>query len=864
MHHFILYLSVLSIISPCITAAPTVQSFPLKPGQCKPTPGDTQWPSEAEWSTLNSTIQGRLLRPTPPAAACHPGRPEFNNAACDAVKKGFADSDWHVGDPVSNMWQNWNNYSCTLTADAECSGKGYPIFVVAAKEPEDVAQAVKFARRTGVRGRSVQPNSLSIWTHGLKNMKWFDTSFSPTGCRAVIDGPALSIGAGNQWGEINAAAKAKDPSLAIVGAAFDSVSAGGYLSNGGHGPLSAKYGLGADMVLQIELVTAEGEIITANECQNEDYFWAMRGGGGSTYGVALSYVVQALKISGVAKFKTTVKGWDELLIVHSRWPAIAAAGGGGYISGYPGAGSNISVSVSLPNATSAQLQTLVDPIMETIRLQREKVSQAEQKSPAIVARYTDHPTWEVVQRHADDILSSRSVAGQAAPFHGMGQSKTVASWLWSAEDVAKVNLKEALVGALEKDVFYLNDAVMGVGTHKPPFMRGGGNGVNPAFRTAIMRPAAELEWAGTDRAELVRRSEKVLKLGLALKSLNPGGGTYANEADPNVEDWQHAFWGNNGVRFQLVFPTPIWQGPGWYGLVNAGQYISSNGSLITIPQNERERVSSTTGGCFLVSHRHNFGLPIVPSHPPHIVPRDHLFYYGPFPFMGLPVELREMVYQNYANPWPDLITLGNRVEIASGRHFANSDLRLLRVCQAFHQEARKYVLRNKVFSHSCYDSFHRFSRYLNPTNPMCILSNWIRVVELDLNILIAVQDVVQFTPFFPNLKKIRLNYRLKHELSAGHRMPNPALVSHMEPMSRYGLSPWKSGFIEAMRQRMHPEASLIMFLNFEVYGPMDVAIQPAGTVAAKAIHVYIAEYEFTLRQDGVWVAIDFCEHRRIW
>lgn len=127
------------------------------------------------------------------------------------------------------------------------------------------------------RGRSVQPNSLSIWTRGLKHIKWFDSSFTPTGCKAAIDGPALSVGAGSQWGEISAAAKAKDTSLVVVGGSFDSVSAAGYLSNGGHGILSAKYGLGADMVLQIELVNSEGEVMTANECQNEDYFWAMRG-----------------------------------------------------------------------------------------------------------------------------------------------------------------------------------------------------------------------------------------------------------------------------------------------------------------------------------------------------------------------------------------------------------------------------------------------------------------------------------------------------------------------------------------------------------------------------------------------------------
>lgn len=63
----------------------------------------------------------------------------------------------------------------------------------------------------------------------------------------------------------------------IVGGAATTVSVGGFFSNGGHGALSAKYGLGADMVAEIELVTAAGELIKANECQNEDYFWAMRG-----------------------------------------------------------------------------------------------------------------------------------------------------------------------------------------------------------------------------------------------------------------------------------------------------------------------------------------------------------------------------------------------------------------------------------------------------------------------------------------------------------------------------------------------------------------------------------------------------------
>jgi FAD/FMN-containing dehydrogenase len=63
----------------------------------------------------------------------------------------------------------------------------------------------------------------------------------------------------------------------VVGGASNTVSVGGYLSGGGHSGLSPLYGMGADNVIEIEAVTANGEMITANECTNTDMFWAMRG-----------------------------------------------------------------------------------------------------------------------------------------------------------------------------------------------------------------------------------------------------------------------------------------------------------------------------------------------------------------------------------------------------------------------------------------------------------------------------------------------------------------------------------------------------------------------------------------------------------
>jgi FAD/FMN-containing dehydrogenase len=65
--------------------------------------------------------------------------------------------------------------------------------------------------------------------------------------------------------------------LTIVAGGSETVGPGGYLTGGGHGALSATYGMGADQVLEMEIVTPRGEILTINECQNQDLFWAMRG-----------------------------------------------------------------------------------------------------------------------------------------------------------------------------------------------------------------------------------------------------------------------------------------------------------------------------------------------------------------------------------------------------------------------------------------------------------------------------------------------------------------------------------------------------------------------------------------------------------
>lgn len=65
--------------------------------------------------------------------------------------------------------------------------------------------------------------------------------------------------------------------LTIVGGGAGTVGIVGYLTGGGHSALSSTYGLGVDQILEIEMVSPGSEILTTNECQHTDLFWATRG-----------------------------------------------------------------------------------------------------------------------------------------------------------------------------------------------------------------------------------------------------------------------------------------------------------------------------------------------------------------------------------------------------------------------------------------------------------------------------------------------------------------------------------------------------------------------------------------------------------
>ena len=80
--------------------------------------------------------------------------------------------------------------------------------------------------------------------------------------------------------------------LAVPSGTFSITGVGGLTLGGGMGYLSRRYGLNIDNLLSVDMVLADGCFVTARKKQNEDLFWAVRGGGGN-FGIVTSFLFQA-------------------------------------------------------------------------------------------------------------------------------------------------------------------------------------------------------------------------------------------------------------------------------------------------------------------------------------------------------------------------------------------------------------------------------------------------------------------------------------------------------------------------------------------------------------------------------------------
>ncbi|KAH9306593.1 hypothetical protein KI387_010997 [Taxus chinensis] len=101
------------------------------------------------------------------------------------------------------------------------------------------------------------------------------------------------------------------------------IGVGGHLSGGGLSLLSRKYGLSADNVVNALLVDANGNLVD-REGMGPDVFWALRGGGGGSWGVVISWKIKLVKLPPkTTVFNVPYTGRDRINNLLNRWQAVA-------------------------------------------------------------------------------------------------------------------------------------------------------------------------------------------------------------------------------------------------------------------------------------------------------------------------------------------------------------------------------------------------------------------------------------------------------------------------------------------------------------------------------------------------------------
>lgn len=297
--------------------------------------------------------------------------------------------------------------------------------------------------------------------------------------------------------------------LTIVAGGSTTVGIGGYLTGGGHSALSATFGLAADQVLEMDIVTPEGDILTINECQNRDLFWAMRGvrslltlshlptifqltmrtqGGGSTFGVITAATIKAYHSFpfAVASFiiatgTASDAYWSVVASILSQYPILSAQG----IAGLP---------FILPNYTNPVLN-ITTPVAAYAGNFFIPVLSPSNSSDSITAAVTTVFNNSIAPYPGQFQVTVRPTTypdfyawfkNNNGPLDG-GFDGLVGSWLLDEK-------------ALTTDLEALKEAIKTFtppGTSSAPYLvsgkgvwdavpRGGSNAVNPPWRRALM------------------------------------------------------------------------------------------------------------------------------------------------------------------------------------------------------------------------------------------------------------------------------------------------------------------------------------------------------------------------------------------
>jgi FAD/FMN-containing dehydrogenase len=536
-------------------------------------PSDAGWPSKAAWKRLNDQVEGNLIPVEFPIEAC---LKDINSAACKNLVANIK-NPYYIGDePGLTQTLGWVDAWFTKPS----------VYAVAANDANHVAAAVNFARENDLRlvvkggghsyqGTSNAPDSLLIWTRHMHDVTMRD-AFVPQGCEGKqVPQRAVTCGSGAVWMQAYDAVTTKAGAY-VQGGGCTTVGVAGLVQSGGFGSFSKHFGSCASGLLEAEVVTADGKIRIANACTNADLFWALKGGGGGTFGVVTKVTLRVHDLpeyAGGAIFRVKASSDDAFRgllryfigfyrdnLFNDHWGEQA----------HVGSNNTLGISMVSLGLTTEEARKVWKPFFDWIA--------------ASAGSYTVEPGmdlgsmparhwWDVGWRkeHEQQVFDSDTRAG-ASPNNvwWTGDAGQVAwtiygyesLWLPSSllEGDSQVRLANALFAGSRYQTIELHFNKGLAGAPREAIEATRDTATNPAVLTAFALAIVGDAGGGypgvrghEPNVEEARKSrEQVHRCMDELRAVAPRGGAYVSESNFFEEDWQDSYWGRNHERLALV------------------------------------------------------------------------------------------------------------------------------------------------------------------------------------------------------------------------------------------------------------------------------------------------------------------------
>lgn len=525
-------------------------------------PGTSGWPGANDWAALKRRVEGRLQPVRMPDLSGQAGLQKLKNPFYIGDEPALTQSSGWVG-----AWQS--------TPSA---------YVVRAEKATDVAQAIAFARRYNVRlvvkggghsylGGSNAPDSLLVWTRAMKDIVLHESFVAQNASAAPV--PAVSVGAGCTWGHVYAEVTTKGGRY-VQGGGCTTVGVAGLIQGGGFGSFSKAYGLAAASLLEAEIVTADGAIRTVNATQESDLFWALKGGGGGTFGVVTRLTLQTHELPALfgaasmtvqASSDTAFRALLDRFLAHYRE----------YLFN-PHWGEQVRATHDNKLVIDMVFQGLSEPQARVAWRELVAFVDADPKSfkatrPLHVIAISAQHFWDAdyLEKGIPGVVARDDRPG-ASPanwwWRGDGE-QAAATWhgytsLWLPADLLEGEGRKRLVDAWFEAsrhwsvAFHFNKGL--AGADRATLFASRATAMNPqvlkAFALAIIAGDFSSSYPGVtprpDLDEARSHADSIHRSMECLRTAAPDGGSYLSECDYFLTDPQRAAWGEHRLRLQSI------------------------------------------------------------------------------------------------------------------------------------------------------------------------------------------------------------------------------------------------------------------------------------------------------------------------